>query len=443
MKTNKLIVFFLFLAGLPFYSYAQDDDEYDIEVDGIYYKYDLNTMEASVCKPPYEVTYTGAISIPATISRGRYTFEVTKVEQGGLSGQNMTSVTFLTEGDKGVKTIEKNGIAFCWYLEEVTLPPTLTDLGESAFCQDVELTTVNIPDGVKELKKNTFSDCKKLQFISLPDSMDAGGIGERCFSKTGLTSITIPKGVRLTKKYAFVDCEDLVSVTLPDDFYGIQTGMFSGCQSLESINFPPSLYAIMYEAFDYCKFTSFTVPPSVQLFVWDAICSCYHIKDLVFEDDPESINIAETEFNSNQLTTVENLYWGRNFEGVEDNQVFKGLKNLTIGKYVTSLPYTFGDNIEKIKCNFEDPSAVSEKFNSKVKANATLIVPKGTYDKFCSAKGWKDFFFIEEEGESGVIDMQHVSSNWNTYYSLDGQLIVGKPTKKGVYIIGNKKMVVR
>ena len=461
MKTNnqetnhyaKLLMFFIpkrfYFLGLMLiffsFSYAQNDYEYDLIVDGIYYQYDMNTMEAVVVHPPIDVYYTGAITIPATITRGRYTFEVTKVKYNALLDQKMTSLTFLTDGDKGVKTIEQYALAYCYNLTNVVLPSTLTDLGVGAFKDCEKLASINIPENLKVLKKLTFAGCKELHSIDLPEPMDPCGIGESCFRGSGLTSITIPKGISLTDEYAFSECKQLTNVTLPDDFIAIQNSMFDSCNNLTTINFPPSLLYIMYDSFYGCPFTTFSVPPTVKYFMWSAISKCPYIKDLTFEDSQENLYLGDYFWDDyGELETVENLYWGRNMEEEpDDNQIFYGLKHLTIGQYVTSLPYTFSDEIETIKCNFTNTNIVSEKFTQKTKANTTLIVPKGTYDLFCNANGWKDFFFIEEEGESGINPNYHTAYNNDTYYTLEGIRIDGKPTKKGIYIVGNKKVILK
>lgn len=53
----------------------------------------------------------------------------------------------------------------------ISLPETVTEIGENAFCGMYSLEKVKIPDKVSVLKKGTFADCKKLQEVKLPRAM--------------------------------------------------------------------------------------------------------------------------------------------------------------------------------------------------------------------------------------------------------------------------------
>ena len=46
------------------------------------------------------------------------------------------------------------------------------------------------------------------------------------------------------------------------------------------------------------------------------------------------------------------------------------------------------------------------------------------------------------DGTSGISNV-NVNDNDNRYYTLDGQLLQGKPTQKGVYIVNGRKVVMK
>ena len=70
----------------------------------------------------------------------------------------------------------------------VTIPDSVTSIGDYAFYGCSSLTTVTIPDSVTSIGKYAFEDC------------------------TSLTSITIPESVTSIGDYAFYDCSSLTSV---------------------------------------------------------------------------------------------------------------------------------------------------------------------------------------------------------------------------------------
>lgn len=74
-----------------------------------------------------------------------------------------------------------------------------------------------------------------------------------------------------------------------------------------------------------------------------------------------------------------------------------------------------------------------------------LYVPKGCYDAYAFAQGWKEFLNIIEEEET-AITLTQIDERYGDveYYTLNG-VKVDKPTQSGVYLVkkdGQTKMVV-
>ena len=90
---------------------------------------------------------------------------------------------------------------------------------------------------VKIIKDHAFRYQTRLKSITLPDSVTS--IGNSAFyGCSGLTSITIPDRVTSIGEGAFSGCTGLTSITIPDRVTSIGEGAFSGCSSLESITIP-------------------------------------------------------------------------------------------------------------------------------------------------------------------------------------------------------------
>ena len=87
-------------------------------------------------------------------------------------------------------------------------------------------------------------------------------IGNYAFNNcSNLTSITIPNSVTSTGDAAFQNCSSLTSITIPDSVTGIGNSAFQNCSSLTSVTFKGTPDTIHSSAFKDCsKLTTINVP---------------------------------------------------------------------------------------------------------------------------------------------------------------------------------------
>ena len=101
---------------------------------------------------------------------------------------------------EGVRSIEKNAVAFSQNLVSVSLPSTLTEIGVGAFVADVSLKEIEIPDGVTVIEQGTFISCTSLEELTLPNSVETIGYG--AFDECTSLCIWVPKTAKCGQ-YAF------------------------------------------------------------------------------------------------------------------------------------------------------------------------------------------------------------------------------------------------
>ena len=114
------------------------------------------------------------------------------------------------------------------------------------------VTSITIPNSVTSIGDCAFYGCKSLTSVTIPDSVTS--IGYRAFEDcSSLTSITIPNSVTSIEDYAFYGCISLTSITMSDNVTIIGEHTFEDCSSLTSITIPNSVTSIGDYAFSHCN----------------------------------------------------------------------------------------------------------------------------------------------------------------------------------------------
>lgn len=154
-------------------------------------------------------------------------------------------------------------------LRSVTIPNSVTSIGELAFAFCESLTSIEIPDSVTSIDMGAFGACSSLETIKLSNSIDkiSGALFADCSS---LKEITIPDSVQSIGVQAFLNCTSLTSVVIPNSVAEILTDAFEGCTSLTSVTIGNSVTNIGIAAFSYCtSLKSIKIEGTIEL--WESI----------------------------------------------------------------------------------------------------------------------------------------------------------------------------
>lgn len=314
-------------------------------------------------------------------------------------------------------------------------------------------------------------DMVKLGYDSENCEFNVTSIGNRAFADcTNLSSVSIPSSVKVISDGAFYDCS-LSSITLPNSVTTIGNKAFYGCH-FQSFTIPSSVTTIGDDAFQYCydyRFSSITIPSSVTSIGSGVFSQCYGLTEIIVEDGNsvyDSRNgcnaIIETSTNKliagcktttipNSVTSIGNeAFYG--CDGVASITIPEGVT--TIGNYafsicrdlteinlpisVTSIgsyAFYYSSNLSSVVSYIETPFSFGSMAFNGISADCKLTIPYGTSSAY-TASGWTTSVFKGgfEEMESRNINM--TSNGICTYSSACGLDFSGVSGLKAYIVSG-------
>jgi BspA type Leucine rich repeat region (6 copies) len=260
-----------------------------------------------------------------TILRGLATAVV--LQLGVLAGSAQDA--YSTNADGSIYTYSTNAdgsaniVAYAGPPWVVSIPThinglTVTTIGEAAF-QVISLINVTIPGSVTSIGDYAFSQCYSLTNVTIPNSVT--NIGEAAFGGSGIINVTIPNSITSIGDYAFSQCASLTSVTILNSVTSIGVGVFQYCTSLTSVTIGNSV--IGENEFAQCySLTNVTIGNSVTS-IGDggvgAFFQCYSLTGVYFQGNSPSPTNDSFVFYADPATVYYlpgTMGWGAMFDGL-------------------------------------------------------------------------------------------------------------------------------
>ena len=132
-----------------------------------------------------------------------------------------------------IETATNKLIASC--KNTMMIPKSVRVIGNAAFDQCVDKTSITIPEGVTQIEDYAFNDCQGFRSVIIPDGVTS--IGDAAFRGCrNLTSVSIPNSVTHIGESAFDCCVSLPSITLPKNLTTIGEGILYNCDMMEAVH---------------------------------------------------------------------------------------------------------------------------------------------------------------------------------------------------------------
>ncbi len=185
---------------------------------------------------------------------------------GDYAFYNCTELTSV-EIPEGVTYIGESAFACCQSLESVTIPGSVTEIGEGAFESCDSMLVLELTSGLKRVGAFAFSECVALRELILPDTVER--IERSAFAGTmALHELVIPGNVQEIGDNAFNGCIQLSSLTLSEGIRVIEEMAFSNCSDLTEVLIPASVECLGDGVFSDClAMTQIAVAPESEHFV--------------------------------------------------------------------------------------------------------------------------------------------------------------------------------
>ena len=222
--------------------------------------------------------YTDALQdsviIPDTIKSGDVDYAVTSIGGNAFQATGLTSISI----PGSVTSIGDCAFSNCSNLGTVAFAEgsKLESIGEEAFFR-TGLTSITFPESVTSIGDFAFYQLTNLGTVEFAEGSKLESIGENAFRGSGITSITIPESVTNIGESAFFECKNLGTVTfaegsklesigggafggtgitsiiLPEGITVLSEFLFYNCNSLKAVSIPSTVNEIETWAFEHCN----------------------------------------------------------------------------------------------------------------------------------------------------------------------------------------------
>ena len=441
-----------------------DDGSNDaILIDGIYYVFDDENGTATIVSG--EVAYSGAVTIPASVTNDGKTYTVVAIGEGVF--QNATGLTAISI-PSSVTSIGDNAFNGCGNLTSVTVAWTKPIGINSTVFSNSGNATLHVPSGSESAYASAdyWKDFKTIaEPIVFADNAvealclanwDADGDGklykDEADAVTNLGSVFKENtdiasfdelqyftGLTSINDSAFYYCSNLASIIIPDNVNTIGNRAFYVCSGLSSLHISANVTSIEDRAFAYCSGLESIVVDGGNT-VYDSRDNCNAL--IKTSNNTLLIGCKNTAIPSTVKIIAEGAFRGcaelislEIPEGVTTigGSAFRGctgLESVTLPSTITSIgTYAFSAfdevyNLTTVTVGMTTPVTITANVFPN-RANSTLYVPKGTKELYKAANYWKEFMEIIEIGEDepNRLYAQDITARMGTQASIPVVLV--------------------
>ena len=198
----------------------------------------------------------------------------------------------------------------CSKLETLTVPDSITVIGDYAFSMSSDLKSVKLPDSLEVIGMHTFEYCVKLDTVEYPDKMIE--VRSKAFDSTPWLEALRKKDPLVIVGGSLIDGRTAEgAVEIPDSVGYVASSAFAGIPNLESCKvtscvFPKTVKVLKDNTFFYAEDLTSLDIRSVTEIGSMALCGCNKLTDLKLSN--KLTKIDSYAFSDNTSTCTITFY---------------------------------------------------------------------------------------------------------------------------------------